>query len=586
MAALSTDGRIDLWATDGFQHIASMQAPDWGPGASLAFSADSSLLISTEESGGGRGSVRWWDVDTARQVRSRLVPTFAPLVAFWDTELVALDVTGALHHFDVASGELVRTEDDVVPVNEGGINLAVSRDGSTLVISSAVETVIRTSTGESRLELNGWATPSQDGTLIAVANLDGEVTLVRTGDGTTVAELRGHTAAIESVEFSPTGTDLITTSADSTAIRWDLAAARPTEVLRGHSGRVTGVAVAPDGVSAFTSGLDGTVIGWDLSGAFRLDRRLWSVEPPVWGAIAVGGTRRMLLLGPERARLVDTASGTVVGSVPGEWWTGSTLPDDPKVALGGRDVVVFDTNTGDVTRIPSPFESDGVGWLALSPDGTLAVTSPSGLVVLTPEASPRWLNASRSWGVDYNDSGTLLAAGRQDGSVAIWDTATWTLRSTIPPVGQRDPILGLRFSPEGQLVTHNLEGPIRVWNVDHGTQTSDALSAHSGFVGHVDFSPTQPLMLSVGSDGRIGLWDTETWSLYGGLLSGPAATPGWAWFTQDGAIIAVFEDGAARRWPVEADEWERRACAIAGRSLTIEEWTEFAPDWPQPDATC
>jgi hypothetical protein len=59
-----------------------------------------------------------------------------------------------------------------------------------------------------------------------------------------------------------------------------------------------------------------------------------------------------------------------------------------------------------------------------------------------------------------------------------------------------------------------------------------------------------------------------------------------AMFTPDGrGLFIVSETGEAWVWDVDPASWERRACQIAGRSMTQAEWNLYLPDRPY-DATC
>jgi WD40 repeat protein len=86
------------------------------------------------------------------------------------------------------------------------------------------------------------------------------------GDGEEEEErtllLEGHTAAVTAVIFSPTGSRVVTASADSTAKIWDTKTGNEILTLRGHSRELTTVSFAPDGKSILTGSRDGTCILW------------------------------------------------------------------------------------------------------------------------------------------------------------------------------------------------------------------------------------------------------------------------------------------------------------------------------------
>lgn len=49
-------------------------------------------------------------------------------------------------------------------------------------------------------------------------------------------------------------------------------------------------------------------------------------------------------------------------------------------------------------------------------------------------------------------------------------------------------------------------------------------------------------------------------------------------FTPDGSrLFAVYDSGRAVRWELDAANWRRHACAVAGGGLTRNEWQAAVP---------
>jgi hypothetical protein len=42
-------------------------------------------------------------------------------------------------------------------------------------------------------------------------------------------------------------------------------------------------------------------------------------------------------------------------------------------------------------------------------------------------------------------------------------------------------------------------------------------------------------------------------------------------------LVILYFDGTGLVWDVNPDHWKQRACSVAGRSLTQEEWEELLP---------
>ena len=49
-------------------------------------------------------------------------------------------------------------------------------------------------------------------------------------------------------------------------------------------------------------------------------------------------------------------------------------------------------------------------------------------------------------------------------------------------------------------------------------------------------------------------------------------------------MLMTLQDGRGIVWDVDPESWKRRACEIANRTLTQEEWEEFLPGRPYEPA--
>ena len=49
-------------------------------------------------------------------------------------------------------------------------------------------------------------------------------------------------------------------------------------------------------------------------------------------------------------------------------------------------------------------------------------------------------------------------------------------------------------------------------------------------------------------------------------------------------LLMTHGNGQGAVWDVDPESWKRRACALANRTLTREEWEEFLPGRPYEPA--
>jgi WD40 repeat protein len=104
-------------------------------------------------------------------------------------------------------------------------------------------------------------------------------------------------------------------------------------------------------------------------------------------------------------------------------------------------------------------------------------------------------------------------------------------------------------------------------------------------VGGVAFSPDGKVLATVDSDGTVRLWDVATRSQISPPITIPASSgagvDGVA-FSPDGKVLATAgSDGTVRLWDVAfPGSLLNAVCAIAGRSLTRQEWSAYVQSEP------
>jgi WD40 repeat protein len=121
------------------------------------------------------------------------------------------------------------------------------------------------------------------------------------------------------------------------------------------------------------------------------------------------------------------------------------------------------------------------------------------------------------------------------------------------------------------------DGKVRFFDLVAGKPLSGFLEGHGGPATSAAFSPDGTILATAGSDGSPILWDVGTHKQVGAPLPGPSqGTRMHVGFMPDGRhLLGQYFDGQTWAWDVDPSSWRDRACSIAGRNLTKDEWDKL-----------
>lgn len=179
----------------------------------------------------------------------------------------------------------------------------------------------------------------------------------------------------------------------------------------------------------------------------------------------------------------------------------------------------------------------------------------------------------------------LYRSGRQADALAVYRQTSELLRDELGLEPGRalkelertdDSIKSLAFAPDGTLATGTQTGKVLFWSPSSGDQTATPVSVASGAVTNIAFdSSGQRFATTADGDGMVKLWSTSTLQQEGTALNTDPATTSTIAFGPGGRLVAIDDHGNGFTWPMSLTAWERRACAVAGRNFTPQEWARF-----------
>ena len=471
---------------------------------------------------------------------------------------------------------------------------------------------------------------SPDGRTIAVGSRTGQMSFIDASTGDARPGTGSLSSPVTSVTYSPGGRAVASTGTDNKVIVWDPQVATAAELLTAPAEQVQDVAFSPDGSTLYTSSLGGVLLEWDLTGDRRFGRRfalgagspccgaVTPIAPPL--ALSPDGTMFAARLGRSRIGLFSTrtlqrqASFAIRprhATVTALAWS----PTQPELAVAGDSGLMQVWRVNGAPRLERSLTGlhetlgapEAIQALAFSPDGQLLAASDSSKPLGPTEGflalyatrlaelaiwrasngrlvmPPRDLETGhgRYGAVAFSRDGRLLAVGRPDSSDLVLDLTTGQVRQRLYPLGADDTV-SLAFAPDGTLATGTQGGIVQLWNPITGAAVAGPVAVAAGPVTSIAFDTTgQRFATTGGQDGTVKLWSTSTLQQEGTALNTDQGATTSAAFEPGGAALLVVDNhGNGFTWPTSIAAWKQRACTVAGRNLTPQEWSRFVTGHP------
>uniref|UniRef100_A0A8B9C513 Notchless protein homolog 1 n=1 Tax=Anser brachyrhynchus TaxID=132585 RepID=A0A8B9C513_9AVES len=301
------------------------------------------------------------------------------------------------------------------------------------------------------------------------------------------SSLEGHTEAVISVAFSPTGKYLASGSGDTTVRFWDLSTETPQFTAKGHRHWVLSIAWSPDG-KKLASGCKNSQVGAGT---------MVSCCPSSWAGGNLGECDKILT--------GHTQSVTCV-----KWGGDGLLYSSSQ----DRTIKVWRSQDGVLCRTLQG-HAHWVNTMALSTDYVLrtgafepaeATINPqdvSGSLAELKEKAQQRYEKVRGSGPER------LVSGSDDFTLFLWKPAE-DKKPLERMTGHQALINQVLFSPDTRIIASaSFDKSIKLWDGRTGKYLT-ALRGHVSAVYQIAWSADSRLLVSGSSDSTLKVWDAET----------------------------------------------------------------------------
>jgi WD40 repeat protein len=151
-------------------------------------------------------------------------------------------------------------------------------------------------------------------------------------------------------------------------------------------------------------------------------------------------------------------------------------------------------------------------------------------------------------------------------------------------------VVDFAFSPDGAFVASaSTDGNVLLWDVARRRVAGVPFTGGGGALSRVAFGPDGTVLATTDHNSNVHLWDVATRRQIGRPLTGHRLDAIGVTFVDGGdTLVTSSADGSLIFWDLRPASWEAKACQLAGRNLTRDEWDQFVggdyrrtcPQWP------
>ncbi|KAF3229380.1 hypothetical protein TWF106_004299 [Orbilia oligospora] len=332
--------------------------------------------------------------------------------------------------------------------------------------------------------------------------------------GAELQKLEAHMRSGMNLIFLPDGR-LVSASKDGTIAFWDIVTGEKLKIFEPIYDHTPIMAISTDGLIAQAL-TGGSIVIWDIE-TNEIIRKLGRDDGQVvnLGFMAIGLLASTTESSAKTVKVWDIVTGDILKEFEhDEPVSALGFSSGEQLASGLRDgrICIWDTVSGENTMVLKGRPSDRVDILIFSPKTNLASVSlylvkiwdlMTGYQIKELEEKEVILS------VCFTSNGDLVSSLR-NGTINIWNAVEGELLKSLK--GYKEVIVSVAFSfTDMKLASASLEGIIRLWDPAEDSEALEAkINRNSGYIGLLRVSPDlKYIAIDLGRDG-IQIWDTAT----------------------------------------------------------------------------
>ena len=370
----------------------------------------------------------------------------------------------------------------------------------------------------------------------------------------------GHTSRVSSAAFHPSGKVIISGGDDSKLVSWNIDSEPIPTIWHSNiwtTSPITDIAYAPNKNLLAVGEESGFVVLWDITDpAHPSARYRHFIKVPI----------AQLAFSPDETAFMFMSAPTNAYSPTGY------LMQDLEYFLDPRKI--FELNTADILI--------GTGSYVLAGeigDSTLKIFQWDVEGRVTREHDPMLIDACPFRDYAYAGSSALVAVATCD--LQLWDFPGEGAPSLIQDFGPSNP-LAVDLSKDGTLLASaNADNTFTLWRIPADGEPQSLVTKNSGHltpITSIALDSKQQIMASGGDDPSIVYWNITDPAnpIQRFVLNGQSSkilNGGLFFSADDNSLISASREGVIL-WDVNQDSWIEKACRVAGRNFTQQEWNQ------------